>query len=120
MALMIFPPLHCRYGRKTIFVIITPILLVTLFFSALSFNPTIYAIGLILKGISVAGIYQSAFVIGIESLGGRWRLWLGNFYSIVFAIGAIYSCLMAEQFRTWRIIEISNILPTLLMLSFPW
>lgn len=94
-------------------------LLLALFLGALSPSALIYGFSLFVKGICVAGIYSSAFVIGIEVTGGRYRFWLGNVHSIVFALGAIYSCLMADYFRAWRLVEIAMTFPVILMLPYP-
>ena len=111
---------YYRHGRKAVFIFISPMLLLALILSALSPNAFIYGTCLIVKGICVAGIYQAAFVIGIEFTGGRWRFWLGNFHSIVFALGAIVVCLIADYFRIWRFLEIALTFPVLIMLSYPW
>lgn len=108
-----------RHGRKAIFVYVCPMLLLALFLGALSPSALIYGVSLFVKGICVAGIYSSAFVIGIEVTGGRYRFWLGNVHSIVFALGAIYSCLMADYFRAWRLVEIALTFPVILMLPYP-
>ena len=102
------------------FIVVPPLLLLALFGSAMAPNATIYAACLVVKGLCVAGIYQSAFVIGIEFLGGRWRFWLANVHSIIFAVGAMYVCLIANSIRAWRILEISLTFPVMLMLSYPW
>ena len=67
----------------------------------------------------MAAIYQSSFTLGIECLGGKWRFWLGNSYSVIFATGAIYSCLCAWWLRSWRSMELSNIVPAIFMLPYP-
>jgi len=109
-----------RYGRRTIFIIIPPLLFVILLLSASTNTLWIYGICLIVKGICVASIYQSAFVVGIEFLGGRWRFWLGNIFSIIFAIGGVYICLLAEYLRDWRYNEIAVLLLAIAMLSYTW
>ncbi|KPL96849.1 Organic cation transporter-like protein [Sarcoptes scabiei] len=109
-----------KFGRKMIFRIYSPLLIVSILFSLTNYSIYLYSIGLLLKGLCVAALYQSAFTFGIECLGGNWRFWLANFYSIVFTIGAIYSCLMAYLFRSWFEIEITNLFPALLMIPFPW
>lgn len=73
-----------------------------------------------MKGICLAAIYQSAFVVGIEFLGGRWRFWLGNIHSIVFALGGVYICLVAAYLRNWRYNEAAIAVPVLLMLPYSW
>lgn len=108
-----------RHGRKTVFVFLCPTLLFTLFASSFAPSTLVYGLTLIVKGICVAGIYQSAFVIGIEFTGGRFRFWCGNISSIMFAIGAVYACIAADYFREWRFIEISLTFPVMIMLSYP-
>lgn len=92
---------------------------VSMLLSIFPFHISIYSLGLILKGICDATFYQSAFAIGIEMLGGKWRSWLGNFYSTVFALGEIYACLMADAFRGWKMTEVSLLFPMVPMLAYP-
>ncbi|XP_075677374.1 organic cation transporter protein-like [Dermatophagoides pteronyssinus] len=108
-----------KYGRRIIFIIYSPITTLCILLSIFAPNLSIYAFSLFIKGICVAGIYQSAFTLGIECLDGKWRFWLGNSYSVIFASGAIYACLCAWWLRSWRLMEISNLFPAIFMLPYP-
>nr|XP_046919037.1 organic cation transporter protein-like [Dermatophagoides farinae] len=108
-----------KFGRRIIFVIYSPVTTICILIAIFSPNLTIYTLSLFIKGICVAAIYQSSFTLGIECLGGKWRFWLGNSYSVIFATGAIYSCLCAWWLRSWRSMELSNIVPAIFMLPYP-
>ncbi|CAG2122248.1 unnamed protein product, partial [Medioppia subpectinata] len=68
----------------------------------------------------IAGMYQTAFIIGIEFVGGQWRVWCGNLHSALFAVGAAILCLMAYYIRDWRELQFVIALPIAFTLSYPW
>ncbi|OTF81546.1 Organic cation transporter-like protein, partial [Euroglyphus maynei] len=109
-----------KFGRRFIFQIYSPITVACILMCSLTPNVWLYGIGTFLKGASVAGIYQSAFAITMECLGGKWRFWLGMLTSLSFTSGAIYTCMFAWWFRRWRLIEFINLLPALIMLTYPF
>ena len=85
----------------------------------------------------IAGMYQTAFIIGnslyrrgqplkpvlligIEFIGGQWRVWCGNLHSVLFAVGAAILCLMAYYIRDWRELQFVIAIPIAFTLCYPW
>jgi hypothetical protein len=65
-------------------------------------------------------MYQTAFIIGFEFIGGKWRVWCSNLHSALFAVGGIILCLMAYYIRDWRQLQFVIGMPLALTLSYPW
>lgn len=76
----------------------------------LTSNLWVYTLFLFCKGICCAAIYQSAFIIGVEYLGGSYQFWGGNLYSIVFVLGVFYISLLSWMTKKWRYVELYNLI----------
>jgi multidrug transporter EmrE-like cation transporter len=46
------------------------------------------------------------FVLGVEFIGTKYRLWCGNGYQMLFAVGEIVFAAVAFKVRDWRNLEL--------------
>ena len=64
------------------------------------------------------GMFQTAFVLGIELVGPNRRTICGILIEFIFVLGELYLALVAWQFRDWRKIQLACALPCLLFFSY--
>ena len=64
------------------------------------------------------GMFQTAFVLGIELVGPNKRTLCGILIDFVYVVGALYLALVAWQLRDWRKIQLACALPCLLFFSY--
>lgn len=88
--------------------------------SVLATNLWVYSVVLLGKGVCYACIYQSAFLIGSEFLGGSYRFWGSSLVSIVFVLGALYTSALSWIVQQWRYVEAFNLILILFLCSYAW
>ncbi|CAG2183145.1 unnamed protein product, partial [Oppiella nova] len=116
----IFGVLADRYGRRSVFMAAPILGFSSAVLSSFAPNFLIFCSSSAVTAACIAGMYQTAFIIGIEFIGGQWRVWCGNIHSILFAVGAAVLCLMAYYVRDWRQLQFVIALPVAFTLSYPW
>ncbi|CAG2167848.1 unnamed protein product [Oppiella nova] len=108
------------YGRRSVFMAAPILGFSSAVLSSFAPNFLIFCSSSAVTAACIAGMYQTAFIIGIEFIGGQWRVWCGNIHSILFAVGAAVLCLMAYYVRDWRQLQFVIALPVAFTLSYPW
>ncbi|XP_078604963.1 organic cation transporter protein-like [Branchiostoma floridae x Branchiostoma japonicum] len=73
-----------------------------------------------LDGITINGLYFTAFVIGIEAVGPSKRNAVGMAVSLSFVLGFFILCLLAYFIRTWRTLQLAQALITIPLLCYWW
>ena len=64
------------------------------------------------------GLFQTTFVLGVELVGPSKRVLCGIVIEFFFVSGELYLALTAWYFRQWRRIQLANVLPGILFLSY--
>ena len=64
------------------------------------------------------GLFQTTFVLGVELVGPSKRVLCGVVIEYFFVMGELYLALTAWYFRRWRSIQLANVLPGVLFLSY--
>lgn len=55
---------------------------------------------------TATGLYMIGFVLGVEYVGPKYRLWCANGYQMIFALGEIFSAMIAYRVRHWRSLQL--------------
>ncbi|XP_060068379.1 organic cation transporter protein-like [Ylistrum balloti] len=73
-----------------------------------------------LVGTSCAGMFMTAFVIGMELVGPSKRVWAGIVIEYFFALGLVILGGVGYAFKEWKYIEITCAAPGALFLLYWW
>ncbi|XP_054166225.1 organic cation transporter protein-like [Oppia nitens] len=117
---LIFGLLSDRYGRKAPFTIAPVICLITTIAIAFSPNLIVFTILTALTALSASGMSQSAFIIGVELIGDKYRVLCVNFQQVIYSTGTILLCLTAYYVRQWRDLQFMIAIPAALLLPLIW
>jgi len=95
-----------RFGRRSIF-FWGPILGCTAgVTAAYSNNVYLFTASIFFIAMCATGCYMIGFVLGVEFIGTKYRLWCGNGYQMLFALGEILFAAIAFKVRDWRSLEL--------------
>ena len=86
--------------------------------AAFSSSFWMFAVVQFFTAMGQVGMFQTAFVLGIELVGPNKRTLCGILIEFVFVMGELYLALVAWQFRDWRKIQLACALPCLLFFSY--
>ncbi|RWS26530.1 organic cation transporter protein-like protein, partial [Leptotrombidium deliense] len=109
-----------RYGRKSCFYWAPMCALVSLIITSFAPKFWVYVLFAPLLTFFSTGMYQTAFVLGMEFVGNKWRIWCGNGVQIAFSAGELILCLIAYLLQRWRKIEICIAAMAVPLLLYPW
>ena len=64
------------------------------------------------------GVFQCCFVLAVEVVGPRWRVFCGVVIEFFFVGGELLLALLAWWLRDWRKVQLAAVLPGFLFLSY--
>lgn len=65
----------------------------------------VFVAGIFFIAMTCTGAYMIGFVLGVEYIGPKYRLWAANGYQMLFAAGEILAAMIAYRVRSWRSLE---------------
>ncbi|XP_061171144.1 organic cation transporter protein-like [Saccostrea echinata] len=72
------------------------------------------------SGVSVGGLISTTYVMNLELVGPRMRMWAGMFFQLFWGLGVLLLAAIAFLIRDWRYLNLATSLPTILFLSYYW
>ncbi|XP_058450277.1 organic cation transporter protein [Malaya genurostris] len=117
---IIFGYLSDKYGRKPIFFasLVTQVIFGVLAGLAPEFFT--YTIARILVGATTSGVFLVAYVIAMEMVGPKDRLYAGVVCMMFFSVGYMLTAAFAYYIHDWRTLQIALTLPGIVFLSYWW
>lgn len=102
---LIFGICSDRFGRRSIYYW-GPILGSTgAILASFSNSFYLFTFSIFFIAMTCTGSYMIGFVLGVEYIGPKYRLWAANGYQMIFALGEIIGALVAYHVRDWRTLE---------------
>jgi len=86
--------------------------------AAFSLSFRMFTIVQFFTAMGQVGLFQTAFVLGIELVGPNKRTLCGILIEFVFVAGELYLALVAWQLRDWRKVQLACVLPCLAFFSY--
>ncbi|CAD6992297.1 organic cation transporter protein [Ceratitis capitata] len=115
-----FGQLSDKCGRKPVFF---GSLLVQVFFGILAGiapDYLTYTIARFIIGATTSGVFLVAYVIAMEMVSPKKRLYAGIFLLMFFSVGFMLTAAFAYFIHEWRTLQIAISLPGLLFLAYYW
>ncbi|CAL1676489.1 unnamed protein product [Lasius platythorax] len=123
IGLMFAGPISDRYGRRTFLTLATSLAGVSGLIHSFSVNYWMFLAFEFLDATMAAGIYGTGFILGIETIGAKNRVFGGALISCMFSMGEILLGLIASRLRSWRmhlrVVYAPGLLAILLPLLIP-
>ncbi|CAB3221783.1 unnamed protein product [Arctia plantaginis] len=109
-----------NYGRRIALVLslVSPAVLGTA--RAFSQNYAMYILLELGEAIVSGGIYTTSFVLALEMVGPKRRVIAGTMISATFAIGQVFTALIAWAVPYWRHFTIAVYAPSVLFIAYYW
>lgn len=117
---IIFGDLSDRFGRRPIFFISIIIQVFAGIISGLSINYVMFVICRMLVGAATSGVFLVAYVIALEMVGPKKRMFAGVACQLFFTTGYIMIAGFAYWIRDWRWLQIAISVPGALFFSYWW
>ncbi|XP_039278061.1 LOW QUALITY PROTEIN: organic cation transporter protein [Nilaparvata lugens] len=117
---IIFGALSDKYGRRIIFFISLILQACAGVLTGLAPNYFIFVFLRMIVGAATSGVFLVAYVLALEMVGPKKRMFAGVACQFFFTTGYIMTALFAYFLRNWRWLEIAISLPGLLFISYYW
>ncbi|XP_051167879.1 organic cation transporter protein-like [Leptopilina boulardi] len=117
---MIFGYLSDKIGRKPTFIICLLIQLVSGVIVGVAPNFPTFVVFRAILGSTTSGVFIVAYVIALEMVGPKKRMFAGVGVNIFFTVGYFTTGLFAYFIRDWRTLQLSLVLPSVLFLAYYW
>ncbi|XP_043470044.1 organic cation transporter protein-like [Leptopilina heterotoma] len=117
---MTFGFLSDKFGRKPIFVICLIIQLISGTIVGLAPNYATFVVFRAILGSTASGVFIVTYVIALEMVGPKKRIYAGVGVNLFFTIGYFTTGIFAYFIRDWRTLQIALVLPSVLFLSYYW
>lgn len=117
---IIFGDFSDRFGRRPIFFIS---LVIQVFAGVLAgISPDFYSFTFfrMVVGATTSGVFLVAYVIALEMVGPKKRMFAGVVCQMFFTAGYLLTALFAYFIRDWRRLQIALTLPGILFFSYWW
>ncbi|XP_048767294.2 organic cation transporter protein-like isoform X2 [Ostrea edulis] len=109
-----------KIGRKKTLILSILSLLASSLAVSWAANFYVFCVLRFIVGFSCAGLFMSAFVLGMEIVGPSKRMWVGIVIEYFFALGLVLLCLIGYLIREWKYNEITLSVPSAILLSYWW
>ncbi|XP_072753354.1 organic cation transporter protein isoform X2 [Anoplolepis gracilipes] len=108
-----------RYGRRTFLTLATSLAGVSGLIHSFSVNYWMFLAFEFLDATMAAGIYSAGYILGVEMIGVKNRVFGGTIISCMFTVGEILLGVIASRLRSWRILLRVVYAPGLLAILLP-
>ncbi|KYN19974.1 Solute carrier family 22 member 5, partial [Trachymyrmex cornetzi] len=108
-----------RYGRRVVLTMATFLSGVSGLIHSFSVNYYMFLVFQFLNAFIAAGIYDAGFILGMEMMGAKNRVYGSTIISSMYAIGEILLGLFASWLRSWRMLLRVVYGPALLAIFLP-
>ena len=115
---MLFGLLSDIWGRKKTFMLSLVQVVVCGLATAASTNIEMFSVLQFFTAMGQVGLFQTSFVLGVELVGPGKRVLCGIVIEYFFVVGELYLALVAWFFRSWRLIQISVVIPGVLFFTY--
>uniref|UniRef100_A0A069DW20 Putative synaptic vesicle transporter svop n=1 Tax=Panstrongylus megistus TaxID=65343 RepID=A0A069DW20_9HEMI len=117
---IIFGALSDRLGRRPIFFI--SLVLQVIFGVLVGISPDVYTYMLtrMVVGATTSGVFLVAYVIAMELVGPKRRMFTGVAFQLFFTAGFLVTAGAAYLIRNWRLLQIALTLPGIAFFSYWW
>lgn len=106
------------WGRKNTFLFSLMETTICGMAAAFSVDLDMFAVLQFFTAMGQVGLFQTTFVLGVELVGPSKRVLCGVVIEYFFVLGELYLAVTAWQLRQWRAIQLANLAPGLLFLSY--
>ncbi|KAK0164907.1 hypothetical protein PV328_003474 [Microctonus aethiopoides] len=120
VGLMFAGYLSDKYGRRTLLVGQTFCTGILGLIQSFSFNYWMFVAFEFSQSITAAGIYSTGFILALEMVGERRRVFSGTIICCMYAIGEIILGFAAMGFKSWRTIMRIFFAPSLFAICLPF
>lgn len=117
---IVFGQMSDKYGRKPIFFASLVIQLIFGILAGIAPEYFTFTISRIIIGATTSGVFLVAYVIAMEMVGPKHRLFAGVICMMFFSVGFMLTALFAYFITDWRWLQISLTLPGILFMSYYW
>ncbi|XP_018362951.1 PREDICTED: organic cation transporter protein-like isoform X2 [Trachymyrmex cornetzi] len=93
-----------RYGRRTILMVATSLSGISGLIQSFSVNYWMFLTFEFVNATIVAGIYSAGFILGMETMGVKNRVFGSVIISSTFAVGEVLLGLIASLLKSWRML----------------
>ncbi|XP_073978691.1 organic cation transporter protein-like isoform X2 [Rhodnius prolixus] len=117
---IIFGDLSDRLGRRPIFFI--SLVLQVIFGVLVGISPDVYTYMLtrMVVGATTSGVFLVAYVIAMELVGPKRRMFAGVAFQLFFTAGFLVTAGAAYFIRDWRFLQIALTLPGIIFFTYWW
>ena len=115
---IVFGQLGDLIGRKKVFLVSMVQTLGCGLVAAFAPSYTAFSVAQFLTAMAQVGVFQSAYVLGVELVGERWREFCGVFIEFFFVLGELILAGLAWALRDARSLSLAYLLPSLLFLGY--
>ena len=109
-----------RYGRKPIFFMSLVIQVMAGILAGFAPEFFSFIFARILVGATTSGVFLVAYVIAMEMVGPKYRLYAGVICMMFFSVGYMLTAVFAYYIHEWRTLQIALTLPGLVFFSYWW
>ncbi|XP_014247403.1 organic cation transporter protein isoform X2 [Cimex lectularius] len=117
---IIFGDLSDRVGRRPIFFI--SLVLQVVFGILVAIAPDVYSymIARLIVGSTTSGVFLVAYVIAMEMVGPKFRMFAGVAFQLFFTAGFVLTAGFAYLIKDWRMLQLALTLPGIVFFSYWW